>query len=212
MKFLEKTTSDLMHATFLKAEFWGKNFNVARERIKRGLYTPITRGMIYSEIEDIIKNPDITNDSHNFIRKNILRIVRQQLIDPIPPSTRWYKAILNGDDLQKLLVINCREWIEMYGSKRNPEDIVDILVNHPKNGKPDLLAEFDKLEEYKNRDFDKTLILIGSNQNGPFTIIEGNHRVLTLFYKYLVLNPDVEYPPHEVLVGLHKSEEKYRFE
>jgi len=216
MKFLEETTSDLMHATFLRAEFWGENnFVRVREGIKRGLpyYTSITHGMSYSEIEGIIENPDITNDLHNSIRKGILRIVRWKLIDTIPPSTRWYKAILDGNDLRELLIINCLEWAKMYGiGIRNLREIVDTIVNNPKNGRPDLLAEFKRLLKYKNCDFDKTLILIGSSWNGPFTIIEGNHRAVTLYYRYVKLNPDVEYPSHEVLVGIHKSKETYLFE
>jgi len=49
MKFLEETTSDLVYATFLKAEFWEKKFDGVREGIRKGypFYASMTHNMSY---------------------------------------------------------------------------------------------------------------------------------------------------------------------
>lgn len=112
---------------------------------------------------DMINNPDFNNDFQNCIRAMLLS-PRLPLLYQIPSSTVWYKvSSLNQFHLAELAVIgNCgwdsnsdqNELIEV--SKRKQEK----LISTPDNWDPP--------------------ILWGHKKSGPFTIIEGNHRLVAL--------------------------------
>jgi hypothetical protein len=78
---------------------------------------------------------------------------------------------------------------------------------------------FDKLmwslSDFKNKvglaGHNLSLILVGKNNNGPFTILEGNHTVMALYFEYYINHPYSQYPSHYAYVGISPNMFKCRF-
>ncbi len=111
----------------------------------------------------IIDNPDFGNESQNCIRAMLLSF-RLPLLYKIPFSTVWYKVVsLNESHLNELIVIGRCEW--------DSDNDRNELFNVSKRKKIELLSQPPEWDPP---------VLWGHTKNGPFTIIEGNHRFVAL--------------------------------
>lgn len=131
----------------------------------------------------LIDNPDFTDESQN-CKRAVLLSFRAPLLFQIPCSTVWHKVTtLEESHLDELIVIGRCGWDDS-------------------NDKNELLNVAKRL----NENFNQTLygldtpILWGHTKNGPFTIIEGNHRLVA--YASLQNRPKLGIPAY---VGLSKD-------
>ena len=135
----------------------------------------------------LIDNPDFTNEAENYKRAMMLSF-RLPILLNIPSSTIWYKvSSLNKSHSEKLIVINDVGW-------RSANDKNELLN----------VAQREK-ESFKSSPSECGIpILWGHTKNGPFTIIEGNHRFVALASSkmqfnikcYIGLSPDLCCPWH----------------
>ncbi len=110
---------------------------------------------------EIIDNPDLTNPAENHTRLRTLYRIRGRLFGEIPPDTKWYEVShLTDQELIQLHVIaRCGFAASedntnlLNDAARQPRHLTTSPVNW--NG----------------------VTLWGHSKNGPFTIIEGNHRL-----------------------------------
>ena len=101
MKIIGDTTEDDMVAAFLKAEAnslrWGESIKKLLDEHKIN--------------KNIIDSPDITNQEENSLRAIILGEFRgykqnKDLFENFPQEVNWKRAILSGDDFQKIKYID----------------------------------------------------------------------------------------------------------
>lgn len=113
--------------------------------------------------KELIDNPDFENESQNCKRAMLLSY-RMPLLLKIPNSTVWHKVVsLRESHIDELIVIGRCGWDDdndqnelVNVSKRKPI----AMDSHPSNW--------------------DTPILWGHTKYGPFTIIEGNHRFVSI--------------------------------
>jgi hypothetical protein len=133
-----------------------------------------------------VEHPDAESPLLHHLRMRAVYVLRAPLLGEIPPDTRWYAVShLEREHLGELLVISRCGWDKpSHGNELDAVaacEAVEAGPVHPEN-------------------WDRRLILWAHSRRGPFTILEGNHRLVALRAASTI-------PPlHvEVLVGLSPS-------
>jgi len=103
---------------------------------------------------------------------------RCPLLERIPDETTWYEIRhLQEHHLAELLVIGSPDWL----SDEDRNDLLKVVLREHFGAKTE-----EKLQELREvlQDFDRAKfcipILWGHGREGPFTIIDGNHRLVAL--------------------------------
>jgi hypothetical protein len=132
----------------------------------------------------LIFHPNLDSARENQVRRGLLLYRREPLLAKVPRDTVWYSVkCLRPAYLPQLRVINHSSWRSE--SDQNELDRVahradDVLSTSPKSWPP--------------------AVLWGHGVEGPFTILEGNHRLTAL----AAASQDVDFEL-EVYVGLSTS-------
>lgn len=111
----------------------------------------------------LVTEPDLTDDVQNKQRMRLLWRVRGPLLHHIPSDTRWFEVQrLSTQHFWQLRAINHKDWI-------SPDDRNELEKVAIRNRQP-LMASIAGFQP----------ILWGHDKEGPFTILEGNHRLTAL--------------------------------
>jgi hypothetical protein len=159
-----------------------------------------------------------------------LLITRDPILRELPDDTMWHHVKLTKEDLGSLRVLkgDCPwEIVSDYTGElaRIPPNLPrcrKLTVQRPSqrllDGRTrqqyftDLL---DKLQRFINQAGAKghnlTLFLISTSQQGPFTIIEGNHTAVGLYHRYFIDQPTTPYPGHYSYVDVSPSKPTCRW-
>jgi hypothetical protein len=111
----------------------------------------------------LITEPDITDARQNDARLSLLRQVRRRLLDHVPANTQWFEVRhLEVRHFWALRNIHQFEWSRFSGTN----ELLDMVRVRPEplRGAPDGWQP----------------ILWAHEHIGPFTILEGNHRLAAL--------------------------------
>jgi hypothetical protein len=133
-----------------------------------------------------IDQPNIVDPSENHTRLRCLALIRRWLLGEIPPDTRWYKVYtLTDAELPELYVIG-RCGFEG-SSEGDNHQLQSFASSHSQtmNSSPSNWG---------------TPILWGHERRDPFTIIDGNHRLVA--YASQAYKSGLSIP---VFVGLSKT-------
>lgn len=110
----------------------------------------------------LIDHPDLTLPAENAMRRLILGSWRERLLDRIPADTEWYRVhYLREVHLGEVYVIGSDDW-------RDPGDHNELLQVAKRRGEPMNLPPTDWHPP----------LLWGHTRQGPFTILEGNNRLV----------------------------------
>ncbi len=110
-----------------------------------------------------IDSPDLNNLSENALRRLILASWREPLLQRIPGDTAWYRVrFLQDIHLDELLVIASAPWLDL---ARDRNELRNVAVRRPRvlgsrstQWRPPILWSHDRC--------------------GPFSILEGNNRLI----------------------------------
>jgi hypothetical protein len=115
------------------------------------------------EALSLIDSANVTDPAENHHRLRLLYFIRCALFTEIPPDTRWFEVDpLTRDDFPALHVIARLGWDDPSGRDRN--ELAETAIRKPQTLR----------EDFQN---DAKVILWGHDNDGPFTILEGNHRL-----------------------------------
>jgi hypothetical protein len=110
----------------------------------------------------IVEHPDLTDKSQNYKRALLLLNYRSPLLLRIPCSTVWYEvSSLEEYHLGELRIIGRCGWDDI----NDQNELLSVADRRSEN--------IDSLPIEWN-----TPILWGHTKEGPFTILEGNHRLV----------------------------------
>ena len=125
------------------------------------LYAEADRASL-SRKSPILATPNFTDLEECVHRRELLFKIRAPLLNKIPQSTQWYRVkFLTETHLDELLVIGRCGW-----------------DSHTDSNELALVAKRTPQKLIANPDSWYPLILWGHSQSGPFTILEGNHRLI----------------------------------
>lgn len=154
---------------------------------------------------------------------------RMPLINALPLDTTWIKTEVEKDDLPSLKLIKEVKWndlsfftgdiqiaacnLEIFTKVRLvlPDQMISAGLTRQQY--------FDRLLQNLSKfrsqaaatGHNLTLILIASCQNGPYTILEGNHTAMGLYFRYFIDAPQLQYPSHCAYMGISSEMIHYPF-
>lgn len=110
----------------------------------------------------LIAAPDLTDPAENAVRRLILGSWRAPLLEKIPADTAWFRVhSLRSVHLHELFVIGSDDW-------RDPGDRNELIQVGRRRGERLALPPADWHPP----------LLWGHTREGPFTILEGNNRLV----------------------------------
>ena len=161
---LRRVTEDEAISEFLKGEFYQSEFDRYRE-----------------QLSDIVNCPDLTNRADNRLRRALLYVRRGRLWQEIPEDTEWWEVELHSADLQRLRVFPRDQWRRHSGRNSGLLDTAKRIANKVSEPADPFLGKLrslgDAFVQRNEATMWGTVLLIGTDDAGPLTIIEGNHRL-----------------------------------
>jgi hypothetical protein len=114
-------------------------------------------------VDRLLDESDLYDPGQNRIRLRLLYVIRLSLFVELPPDICWFRVQnLTDDNLIELRAINDAAW-------NDPDDKNELLK----------VAARKQIELEKSPVDWETPILFGHHRGGPFTIIEGNTRLVS---------------------------------
>jgi O-antigen/teichoic acid export membrane protein len=162
LRALRPLTEEEVIAEFLRSEFHYPEFDEYR-----------------FDFEHLVMQPDLTNLRENELRRALLFLRRGAMWRELPADTKWFVVGLTMNDLARVRFFPRAQWRRVAkGSFYVPailEQIRAALANSDED------AFFRKLRRLsasiQHGPVNPTVLLIGIDETGPLTILDGNHRM-----------------------------------
>jgi len=160
---VRRTTEDEVIADFLKAEFFQPEFDPYRERFSK-----------------LVFQPDLGNDRECRIRRALLFRRRGRLWRELPLDTEWWEVALQPSDLAQLRIFPRKQWRGLASGSFYLLDMISRIKQRVFSESE--ITSFSAKMKSVTSDVASgvhmnSIILIGIDASGPFTILEGNHRM-----------------------------------
>ena len=112
-------------------------------------------------IASLLDIPNLNDEAENLSRQRLLCTIRGALIQHIPFTATWYNVeFLTDGELSELHAINHHEWV----SDGDRNELCKVAARKHLS-----LSQYWSTWEPP--------ILLGHSKNGPFSILDGNHRL-----------------------------------
>ncbi len=179
MEKLRQATRDEVVAAWLRAEMDSPRFG---------------HHLRLSDVDrQIIERPDLNDPAENALRRELLRY-RDDILTTISQDTVWWEVELAAEDLSRLLAINYPAWEIYSGGTGKLLKVAEAIRDgiRPPADDPKVADGLAAIQEnvrgiYRTLADGKSvgpLILLGQKATGPFTVIEGNKRVVALCWRH----------------------------
>jgi hypothetical protein len=167
MRLLYRTTIDDMVAVFLSAE-------IASERFGEKIILQLEHD---SKERSIVDTPDITNVSENSYRRQLLASYRAYVFEELPAHTRWYRAVLNRDEVAKIRYIDYDYWNELSNNTRLPRVAIEAIRAGREIYGQSTHVFLDVAEKLQAGVRFPELIVVGTSPEEQLTVYEGHGRL-----------------------------------
>jgi O-antigen/teichoic acid export membrane protein len=160
---LRRVPEEEIIAEFLKSEFYQPEFDRYREQFRK-----------------IVDQPNFESPRENELRRALLYLRRGRLWRELPPDTEWWEVELEPEHLASIRVFPRNHWRSFAHKGFQLSDMIERIRSHVESAPADPFVV--KLRSLATK-FENTpgpfssVLLIGIDDTGPFTIIEGNHRM-----------------------------------
>ncbi len=133
--------------------------------------------------EKTIQKPDFSSQIENADRLTLLKSKRVDIIDKLPPNTKWYSIDLKQGDIERLFLIPMSKgWcFQITDGTWALKRALDNLENNSTPALEEDIGRIRSIQSFADKNPISTrLILIASSQTSSFTVIEGNHRLIAI--------------------------------
>lgn len=149
-------------AEFLRSEFHHPEFDEYR-----------------NQFDHLVRHPDLTSSRENAVRQALLFLRRGPMWRELPADTVWFEVKLSPEDLDRIRFFPRAQWRRVAQGSFYLTDVVERIRVHLKSPTNDRF--FGKLRLLSSSVQDNlvnpAVLLIGVNETGPLTILDGNHRM-----------------------------------
>ncbi len=158
-------------AEFLKAEFYQPEFDAYRERCA-----------------SIVLRPDLSNERDNAIRKTLLFRRRGRLWRELPTDTEWWQIELQPSDMPRIRAFPRKQWRKFAEGNFYLTRMISRIKSTVESDDTSRFSEKMRsvAADLQDNRVPNSVLLIGVDESGPLTIIEGNHRMAAA----MLLSPD----------------------
>jgi hypothetical protein len=149
-------------AEFLRSEFYHPDFDPYRQDFKH-----------------LVEHADLEHPHENSIRRALLFRRRGGLWRELPAGTEWWEIELTARDLARLRSFPRNEWRRFTGGGFYLTEMVCRAEAGLAHGQQSPFLEKLKAiaSDLRDSDVPDVVLLIGTDEQHPLTIIEGNHRM-----------------------------------
>lgn len=164
VRLLRRASEDEVIAEFLKNDFHCPEFRDYQEAGAR-----------------LVIAPDLNSAAENERRRALLFIRHGALWRELPKETAWYEVEIGSADLHRIRVFPRAHWRKLAMGDFDITTIATRLAGpHDRALAPELFrAKIQDLQAHLQKGtVAGTVLLIGLNESGPFTVLDGNHRLL----------------------------------
>ena len=162
MRLLRPLTEEDVIAEFLRSEFHHPEFKEYR-----------------TEFERLVINPDLSSPRENALRRALLFLRRGPMWRELPADTKWFEVELKAGDLERIRFFPRAQWRRVAQGNFHLLDVVErIRVKLEEGVNDDFFRKLRLLSDsLPDNLLNPTVLLIGVDETGPLTILDGNHRM-----------------------------------
>jgi hypothetical protein len=144
----------------------------------------------------LVDNPDLTNAEENSERLTALclHLGRAPILSLLPTVATVKLVNIEPSDLPKLYIVPSSDW---YRDTNGTFRLSDASTYLRPARRAKIAALENNLANYDNATTDQVLILIAVDEDGPYTMIDGNHRAIALHNLHL---RNANMPWHTILI------------
>jgi len=162
-KRLRQVSEAEVIAEFLRGEFYHPVFDPYR-----------------ADFKTLVEKSDLDHPQQNSIRRALLFRRRGRLWRELPADTEWWEIELTAIDLRRLQSFPRNEWRRFAGDDFFLMEMVDRIGRElaRQRRKSPFLAKLEAIaSDLDGGEVPDAVLLIGTDECHPLTIIEGNHRM-----------------------------------
>jgi O-antigen/teichoic acid export membrane protein len=155
-------TEEEVMAEFLRSEFHHPEFDDYRQ-----------------EFQELVQRPNLNSSRENALRRALLFLRRGPMWRELPADTKWFEVELERDDLERIRFFPRAQWRRAAQGSFYLKDVVERMRPKMKElGDDDFFRKLQLLSHSVEENLmNPTVLLIGVDDTGPLTILDGNHRM-----------------------------------
>ena len=164
IRVIRRVSEDEVIAEFLKSDFENAVFEDYQDSLR-----------------DLVVNPRFDDPAENAKRRALLFIRHLPLWRELPKGTEWYEVEIKSADLDQIRVFPRALWRKLARGNFTLTAVIDRIRAYRGHDLAlmTFLAKIASLREWLSQDDAKgAVLLIGLNEREPFTILDGNHRLV----------------------------------
>jgi O-antigen/teichoic acid export membrane protein len=134
----------------------------------------------YQSLSDLVSSPDVDDARENKLRRALFFIRHGALWRELPKDTQWFEIEIRKSDLDRVYVFPRAHWRKLAGGDFSLNEVVRHIATEPSadTAQETFRSKIRNLRELVADQADLgTILLIGRDETGPLTILDGNHRV-----------------------------------
>lgn len=152
---------------------------VISEFLKNDFYASVFT-KYQGSLGQMVASPDLDEVVENALRRALLFVRHGTLWRELPRDTEWFQVELKVSDLKNIRVFPRAQWRKLAQGSFGITEICESITLGPRS---DVGTEFmSKIKSLRSRYQEQNelgaVLLIGQSENGPFTILDGNHRMV----------------------------------
>ena len=162
IRVLRSLSEDEVIAEFLRSEFHHPEFDEYRQ-----------------SFEHLVGRPDLGSARENALRRALLFLRRGAMWRELPADTKWFQVDLTYQDLGRIRFFPRAQWRRVAQGSFYLKDIVERIRE-----KWDSVADDDFFRKLHllstllpDNLINPAVLLIGVDDKGPLTLLDGNHRI-----------------------------------
>jgi O-antigen/teichoic acid export membrane protein len=159
---LRPLSEDEVVAEFLRSEFHYPEFDEYR-----------------SDFNHLVMHPDLSNSRENELRRALLFLRRGAMWRELPSDTKWFAVELAIGDVDRIRFFPRAQWRRISkGSFYLPEILQELRLALDTASEDEFFNKLRRLTaSLPGNPVNPTVLLIGVDETGPLTILDGNHRM-----------------------------------
>lgn len=159
---IRQASEEEVIAEFLKAEFYQPEFDLYRRSVSA-----------------VVFEGDIHDEGQNAIRKALLYRRRGRLWRELPDDTTWWEIQLEPSDLTRIRAFPRKQWRKFAEGDFYLTTMIERIRSYVESSDRSWFSKKMRsvTADLQANSISNSVLLIGLDDLGPLTIIEGNHRM-----------------------------------
>ena len=129
----------------------------------------------------LLASSNFSDPAENQMRRALLFLRHGSLWRELPRGTEWYEAEIRSSDLHRIRVFPRAQWRKLANGDFSITQVAERITDAASRQltTPTFRAKIEDLRDHVAQNADTgAILIIGLNESAPFTILDGNHRLV----------------------------------